>query len=192
MGSRILERLRRHHAADFREGRDLAVYVSRKTLAFLEFDPAWILTRETLDNAIVEAHVARLLDEVLGEDQAVALPSSRGLVESNRKSVRDFTTAAISVVRAWCRRNRSPVPQPWTSDEPQVRDPPSRERGAAGLRVRPGHAGSRVVSSCRLLAGGHAADARPRLARARPSHRRRGKEASRGGTPTKSHREAKH
>ena len=120
MGSRILERLRRHHAADFREGRDLAVYVSRKTLAFLEFDPAWILTRETLDNAIVEAHVARLLDEVLGEDQAVALPSSRGLVESNRKSVRDFTTAAISVVRAWCRRNRSPVPQPWTSDDPQV------------------------------------------------------------------------
>ena len=120
MGSRILERLRRHHAADFREGRDLAVYVSRKTLAFLEFDPAWILTRETLDNAIVEAHVARLLDEVLGEDQAVTLPSSRGLVESNRKSVRDFTTAAISVVRAWCRRNRSPVPQPWTSDDPQV------------------------------------------------------------------------
>ena len=119
MRSRILERLRRRHAADFREGRDLAVYVSRKTLAFCEFDPAWIRTRETLDNAIVEAHVAKLLDEVLGEDQKVALPSSRGLVERNRKSVRDFTSGAISVVLAWCRRNRIPVPEPWVSEDPQ-------------------------------------------------------------------------
>ena len=119
MGSRILERLRRRHAADFREGRDLAVYVSRKTFAFLGFDPAWILTRERLDNEIVEAHVARLLDEVLGEDHEVALPSLRGLVERNRKSVRDFTSGAISIVLAWCRRNRIPVPEPWVSEDPQ-------------------------------------------------------------------------
>ena len=119
MGARILERLRRRHAADFRKGRDLAEYVSRKTLAFLEFDPAWSLTRETLDNATVEAHVARLLDDVLGEDQEVDLPSSRGLVERNRKSVRDFASSAISVVLAWCRRNGVHVPEPWSSEDPQ-------------------------------------------------------------------------
>ncbi|MCY4074263.1 MAG: DUF3883 domain-containing protein [Acidobacteria bacterium] len=119
MGPRILERLRRRHAADFRQERDLAVYVSRKTLAFVEFDPAWVLTRETLDNAIVEAHVARLLDDVLGEDQDVPLPSWRGLVDRNRKSVRDFASSAISVVLAWCRRNRVHVPAPWTSEDPQ-------------------------------------------------------------------------
>ena len=119
MGTRILERLRRRHAADFREERDLAVYVSRKTLAFLKFDPAWILTREILDNAIVEAHVARLLDDVLGEDQEVALPSSRGLVERNRKSVRDFASSAVSVVLAWCRRNGIHVPEPWLTEDPQ-------------------------------------------------------------------------
>ena len=45
MGPRILERLRRRHAADFREGRDLAAYVNRKTLAFLGFDPAWVIVR---------------------------------------------------------------------------------------------------------------------------------------------------
>ena len=100
MRPRILERLRRRHAADFRDGRDLAVYVNRKTLAFLGFDPAWILTRETVDNEIVETHVARLLGEVLGEDRKVHLPSSRGLVERNRKSVRDFASGAMSVVRA--------------------------------------------------------------------------------------------
>ena len=120
MGPRILERLRRHHATDFRDGRDLRVYVNRKTLAFLEFDPAWLLTRETLDNEIVEAHVARLLDEVLGEDHEADLPPLRGLVETNRKSVRHFASRAISVVGAWCRRNRVPVPEPWPSEDPQT------------------------------------------------------------------------
>jgi len=120
MRPRILERLRRHHATDFREGRDLAIYVSRKTLAFLGFDPAWILTRETLDNETVEEHVARLLDEVLGQDVEVDLPSSRGLLERNRKAVRDFASRALSVVGAWCRHNQTPVGEPWRSEDPQV------------------------------------------------------------------------
>ena len=119
MRPRILERLRRHYAADFRDGRDLATYVDRKTLTFLGFDPAWILSRETLDNEIVEAHVARLLDEILGEDHEVDLPPSHGLVEKNRKSVRRFASRAISVVGAWCRRNRVPVREPWQSEDPQ-------------------------------------------------------------------------
>ena len=119
MGPHILERLRRRHAADFREGRDLAVYVNRKSLAFLCFDPGWILARETLDNEIVEAHVTRLLDEVLGEDHEVDLLHSRGLVDRNRKSVRDFASRAISVVRAWCRNNRVPVQEPWRNEDPQ-------------------------------------------------------------------------
>ena len=119
MRPRILGRLRRRHAADFREERDLALYVSRKTLVFLEFDPAWVRTRETLDNTIVEAHVGRLLDNVLGEDQEVVLPSSRGLLERNRKSVRDFAASAISVVLAWCRRKGVHVPEPWSSEDPQ-------------------------------------------------------------------------
>ncbi len=119
MGAPILERLRRRHAVDFREGRSLTVYVNRKTLEFLEFDPAWILTREALDSATVETHVTRLLDDVLGEDQEVDLPSSRGLVERNRKTVRDSASSAISVVLAWCRRNGSHVPEPWLSEDPQ-------------------------------------------------------------------------
>ena len=119
MGSRILERLRRCHSADFREGLDLAGYVNRKALSFLGFDPAWILTRETLDNETVEAHVARLLDEVLGKDHEADLPPFRGLVERNRKAVREFASGAISIVRAWCRRNRVHVREPWRSEDPQ-------------------------------------------------------------------------
>ncbi len=119
MRPRILERLRRHHVADFRGGRDLATYVDRKSLAFLEFDLAWILSREALDNQIVEAHVARLLDDVLGEDHGVDLPPLRGLVETNRKSSRHFASRAFSVVSAWCRRNQVPVPEPWRSEDHQ-------------------------------------------------------------------------
>ena len=120
MGSRILERLRRRHATDFREGRDLTVYVARKSLAFLEFDPKWILTRETLDNEVVEAHVSRLLDETLGQDKEIDLPSSRGLVEKNRKSIREFASHAIPIVVAWCHRNRIRVPDPWRSEDAQA------------------------------------------------------------------------
>lgn len=116
----IYERLRRRHAVDFREGRDLSVYVDRKSPAFLEFDPRWILTRESLDNETVEAHVARLLNEILGEDDEIDLPSSRGLLEKNRKSVREFASRAIPVVSAWCRRNGIAVPDPWRSEDPQA------------------------------------------------------------------------
>ncbi|MGZ9034527.1 MAG: hypothetical protein ACXW25_08990 [Rhodospirillales bacterium] len=57
----VIDRLRRHYAADFRAGGDLAAYVERKSLAFLEFDTDWILTRETLEMEVVEAHVSGLL-----------------------------------------------------------------------------------------------------------------------------------
>ena len=120
MRPRILERLRRHHVSDFREGRDLAVYVSRKSLTFLEFDSTWVLTRETLDNESVDAHVTQLLDEALGQDDEVSLPSSRGLLERNRKAVRDFASRAVSVIGAWCRHNQVPVEEPWRSEDPQV------------------------------------------------------------------------
>ena len=120
MAPGILERLRRHHAADFRDGRDLGVYVGRKTLAFLEFDPTWILTRETLDNATVEAHVARLLSQVLAEDHEVDLPPSSGLLDRNRRSVRAFVLSATPVVWVWCRQNRVPVRDPWRSEDPQA------------------------------------------------------------------------
>ena len=115
----IVGRLRRHHAADFREGRDLATYVDRKKLAFLEFDSMWILTREALDEETVEAHVARLLDDVLGEDLAVDLPSLRRLVERNCKTAREFAGSAVSVIGAWCRRNQVTVPELWENDDPQ-------------------------------------------------------------------------
>ena len=115
----VHERLRRTHVADYRQGRDLGTYNERKTLEFLEFDAAWVLTRETLDNQTVESHVSTLLDRVLGEDLDVDLPSWRGLVERNRRTVRSFATATIPIVRAWCRHNDVAVHEPWRGADPQ-------------------------------------------------------------------------
>ncbi len=120
MGPAIVDRLRRRHVADFREGRDLGAYVERKKLTFLAFDPEWIQTKETLEQRIVESHVLELLDEVLGEDVDVSLQSLRSVSEANRKAVRNFASRASSVVLAWCHRAGAPVPEHWSSKEPQA------------------------------------------------------------------------
>jgi len=120
MKPKILERLRRRFVDNFREGHDLAVYVERKSLAFLEFNLGWVMTRELLDNETVRAHVARLLDEILGEDDEIKLPSLRGLLEKNRKTVREFASRAIPIVSAWCRHNGIAIPDPWRSENSQA------------------------------------------------------------------------
>ncbi|MXY54177.1 MAG: DUF3883 domain-containing protein [Gammaproteobacteria bacterium] len=118
--SKILERLRRRYAADYRNGRDLVHYVARKSLDFLPFDDDWILTRETLDQGVVDAHVSRLLDDALGADKPADLPPWRGLLERNRRTVRDFAADAAAVLAAWCRRNGAQSLEPWQSDDPQA------------------------------------------------------------------------
>ncbi len=116
----IIDRLRRHHTADFRAGRDLATYVERKNLAFLAFDKDWVLTRETLEMEVVEAYVSRLLAETLGEDVPVELPAYKRVVEANRKLVREFAMEAAPVVGVWCQRNDVPLPEPWQQGEAQA------------------------------------------------------------------------
>ena len=120
MRPEILERLRRRHAADYRSGRDLGHYVARKSLDFLPFEDDWILTRETLDQGVVDAHVSRLLDDALGTDEPADLPPWRGLLERNRRTVRDFAADAASILAAWCRRNGVQSLEPWQSDDPQA------------------------------------------------------------------------
>ena len=116
----IIDRLRRHHAADFRAGHDLAAYVERKSLAFLEFDADWISTRETLEMEVVETHVFGLLTDTLGEDVAVELVPFRRAVDTNRKAVREFALVAMPVVGVWCQRNDVALPEPWQQGEAQA------------------------------------------------------------------------
>jgi hypothetical protein len=116
----IIERLRRHHAADFQKGNDLTNYVERKSLSFLAFNAEWVLTRETLEMEFVEAHVSALLADTLGEDVSVKLPPLNRLVEANRKVVREVVASALPVLRVWCRQNDVSLPELWTQAEAQA------------------------------------------------------------------------
>jgi Domain of unknown function (DUF3883) len=113
----IWERLRRHHVDDFRKGRSLDLYVERKNLMFLPFDSEWILTRETLEQDIVEHHVSTTLEAVLGKDTSLAMPALTRLQETNRKTVRSFVNDAMPIVRAWCRKNEGVLPAAWQNGE---------------------------------------------------------------------------
>ena len=115
----IIDRLRRQHVADFRDGYDLATYAERKSLAFLEFDRDWILTRETLEMEVVEAHVSGLLEGTLGEDVAINLAPFRRVLETNRKTVREFALEAMPIIGVWCRQNYIGLPEPWQHGDAQ-------------------------------------------------------------------------
>ena len=116
----IIERLRRHHVADFRKGNDLTDYAERKNLSFLAFNAEWVLKREVLEMELVEAHVSALLAHTLGEDVSVKLPLLNPLVKANRKVVREVAAGALPVLRVWCRQNNVPLPDPWTQSEAQA------------------------------------------------------------------------
>ena len=120
MHSKLVNRLRRHHADDFRQGRDLAEYVERKSFAFLEFNSEWTHTRETLDMELVEAHVSKLLDEVLGKAPGVNLDPLSKVLAKNRKSVGKFVEQAFSLLPIWCNTNGVPLPAPWSQTDGQA------------------------------------------------------------------------
>ena len=116
----VIERLRRHHFSDFRNGNDLAGYVERKKLSFLAFNEEWVIEREALEMDLVESHVSALLTKALGEDVSVKLPSLNRLIEANRKVVREMAAGALPVLRVWCRRRETLLPEPWTQAEAQA------------------------------------------------------------------------
>lgn len=120
MRPEIIDRLRRHYAADFQAGHDIAKYVEQKSLGFVEFDADWVLTRETLEMEVVEAHVSRILEDTLGEDLTVKLPPLKRVLEANRKAGREFAVAAMPVVGAWCRQSEVALPEPWQQGEAQA------------------------------------------------------------------------
>ena len=120
MRPKILDRLRRHHAADYQNGNDLTDYVERKGLSFLAFNVEWVLTQETLEIELVEAHVSELLSDTLGQDVSLSLPSLNRTVKANRKVVREFVAGALPVLQVWCTHSDVSLPEPWTQAEAQA------------------------------------------------------------------------
>lgn len=119
MREKIIERLRRYHVTDFRNGNELALYTDRKNLKFLKFNENWILTKETLDHEVVKVYISKLLTEALGDDVPEELEPLEQVLEENLKTVREFAKKAMPIVRAWHLHNGVSLPASW-EDEPQV------------------------------------------------------------------------
>lgn len=113
----IVDRLRRHYFAAYAGGGDLEGYVSHKKLDFIQFDENWIVAHEELEPGIVEAHVARILNETLGSDVAAALQPLGRVLDSNRRTVLHAIRDLMPLVAVWCRKNNSQIPPVWGSGD---------------------------------------------------------------------------
>ena len=111
----VLERLRHHYYETFKNEGDLDEYIARKKMDFIEFNENWVFTHETLDKDVVDSHISSLLDHVLGHDTSVSLAPLKRVLETNRKTVRDFVAKASPVVGAWCKRMNVAIPEPWVT-----------------------------------------------------------------------------
>lgn len=82
------------HLGDYRLGRELSKYLSRRKLQFIPFDPAWVLDCETLDCKTVVEYVERSFADALGEIPEAELPPYEKMISENRKVVRAFANKA--------------------------------------------------------------------------------------------------
>ena len=119
MASELRDRLRRLHLEDYRLGKDLSTYLSRRELKFIPFDPVWVLDFETLNRQMVVEHVELSFAEALGVVPEADLPSFDKMIGENRKVVRAFAIEAKPILGAWCRKNHVDLPEVWNRGEAQ-------------------------------------------------------------------------
>lgn len=119
MAPTLRERLRRLHLEDYRLGRDLSTYLSRRELKFIPFNADWVVDFETLDRQMVVEHVEASFAETLGMVPQDELPPLEKTISENRKVVRAFAGEAKTVIGAWCRKNDIDLPEVWERGEAQ-------------------------------------------------------------------------
>ncbi|MDD9718668.1 DUF3883 domain-containing protein [Dinoroseobacter sp. PD6] len=115
----LRDRLRCLHLEDYRQGRDLSTYLSRRELQFIQFDPSWVLDCETLDRQTVVTHVERSFADALGEIPEADLPAFEKMISENRKVVHAFASEAKPILGAWTRKNHLDLPEIWEQGEAQ-------------------------------------------------------------------------
>lgn len=108
----LLDRVRRRHKASFLRGDNLESYLAHKELGFVSFVPDWPLTMEVLDKQVVEEHIHEVMEAVLGpDDLEIELPDFRRVTSANQKMALAAHPRMASLVRAWCRRFTSKLPE---------------------------------------------------------------------------------
>ena len=112
MRAGLIDRVRRRYKASFLRGDGLENYLEHKELSFVSFDPDWPLTMEVLDKQLVEEHILETMEAVLGpDDLEIELADLRRVTSANQKMALTAHPRMASLVRAWCRRSASELPE---------------------------------------------------------------------------------
>lgn len=110
LSGEAVERLRRRFWPDFKSGHPVDRYATLRTLDFLEFQPGWILDRETLAREDVQNLLNACLDELVGPDAPCELDPLQHVRNSSKRILQRFIDASAAVVGAWCFHNQQRNP----------------------------------------------------------------------------------
>lgn len=90
-----------------------------RDLNFLNPEPAWAVTMDDLSDELIDNHIDKQMDQLLGVDQfdPVSLQEWSHVQTSNGRSLRNRILDSRPVLRAWCKRAKVPVPALWESDD---------------------------------------------------------------------------
>lgn len=110
LSPRAVDRLRRHFWSSFEAGTPLDLYVSLRTLDFLEFKDDWVMDREELSRDDVAALLEARLAELVGHDSNRELEPLIPLRSRSKRNLQRFMDDAASTMGVWCFRNEQPNP----------------------------------------------------------------------------------
>jgi hypothetical protein len=107
----IRARLRRAFVPAWLAAAPLDEYVTLRTLAFIQFDPQWLLEMEQLDRLRVVAHADRAVEARFGaDDPSVELEALETVVAANRKHVTARYADLTNLICAWYRKHGTQPP----------------------------------------------------------------------------------
>jgi hypothetical protein len=119
--SELLDRVRRRYQSAWAAGNDLGAYVAARSLDFVSFDPEWPRVLETLTRDVVAERAAKAAQATLGtDDTTIVLIQLSRVTAENRKFVLARHAEIAGLVRAWCRKNKGPLPLLIDAADPQI------------------------------------------------------------------------
>ena len=117
----LVDRARRRFMKAWANGGDLSAYVAARRLDFVEFEPDWLRTLETLSREEVVKRAEAAAQATLGKDDpTIVLAPLPRVTTDNRKVIHARHAELANVVRAWCRKTGHKVPPLIDNTDPQT------------------------------------------------------------------------
>ena len=118
----LLDGLRRLHMADYLARRPLDTYVERRDLAFIQFNPDWLLTHEELTENDVCSRAADAFSTLYGNtpDPSGELEPLEQVRGENRGTLGTALPGVMRTIFAWCRKRQQNLPPHSSGHAPEA------------------------------------------------------------------------